>query len=77
MLLAMSHYSTAEFVKWRDKSHLRPCAAAFTQKDSHAARLMLLCLLLPCMHVLVCSCAQVCVSMCVCSSESLATCELM
>lgn len=60
MLLAMlvSHYSTAEFVKWRDNSHLRPRAAAFTHKDSHAARLMLLCLLLPCMHV--------CVSPCVC-----------
>lgn len=56
MLLAMlvSHYSTAEFVKWRDNSHLRPCAAAITQKDNHAARLMLLRLLSPlCMHVFV------------------------
>lgn len=55
MLLAMlvSHYNAAEFVKWRDKSHLRLNAAAFTHKDSHAARLMLLCLLLPCMHVFV------------------------
>ncbi|CAB1424873.1 unnamed protein product [Pleuronectes platessa] len=40
--MLVSHYSTAEFVKWRDNSHLRPCAAAIIHKDSHAARLMLL-----------------------------------
>lgn len=53
MLLAMlvSHYSTAEFVKWRDKSHLRAYAAAITHEDSgRAARLMRLCLLLLCVH---------------------------
>lgn len=46
MLLAMlvSHYSTAAFVKWRDNTDLRPYVSAFTHKDSHAARLMLLCL---------------------------------
>lgn len=57
MLLAMlvSYYSTTEFVKWRDNSHLRPYAAAITHKDSHVARLMLLLrVLLPlCMHVFV------------------------
>lgn len=50
----VSHYTTTEFVKWRDNSHLRPYAATITHKDSHAARLMLLRVLFPlCMHVFV------------------------
>ncbi len=56
VLLAMlvSHYSTAEFIKRQDNSHPRPYAAAFTHKDSHAARLMLLLPQFPlCMHVFV------------------------
>lgn len=53
--MLVSHYSTAELVKWRDNSHLRPCAAAFTHKDGHAARLMPLCRLLPlCSHMFAC-----------------------
>lgn len=44
MSLAMlvSHYSTGEFAKWREESHLRPYVPAFTHKDNHAARPMLL-----------------------------------
>lgn len=51
-LLAMlvSHYSAAAFVKWRDNAHLRPYVSAFTHKDSHAVRLMLLCLCYHCAY---------------------------
>lgn len=65
MLLAMlvSHYSTAELVKWRDNSHLRPCAAAITHKDNHAARLMLLRRLLP-LCVACVPVAQACIHLC-------------
>lgn len=85
MLLAMlmSHYSTAEFVKWPDNSHLRPYASAFTHKDSHAARLMLPCLCYHCACVCSCSCVQVCVLLCLHSSLSglltvcVCACELM
>ena len=62
--MLVSHYSTAELVKWRDNSHLRPSAAAFTHKDGHAARLMPLCRLLPlCSHMF--ACCRVCVCVCV------------
>lgn len=67
----VSHYSTAEFVKWRDNSHLRPYAAAFTHKDSHAAGLMLrlTLLLLPlCMHVFVLLCTSLCAAVCTSAS---------
>lgn len=63
----VSHYSTTEFVKCRDNSHLRPYAAAITHKDSHAARLMLLRAPLPLhacvcvtMHVFACRRVRVC-----------------
>lgn len=79
--MLVSHYGTAEFVKWRDNSHLRPYAAAFTHKDGHAARLMLrlmlLRLLLPlCMHVLLCTslCAPVCAFVSVWVVDRMCTC---
>lgn len=81
--MLMSHYSTAEFVKWPDNSHLRPYASAFTHKDSHAARLMLPCLCHHCACVCSCSCIQVCVLLCLHSSLSglltvcVCACELM
>ena len=65
--MLVSHYSTAELVKWRDNSHLRPSAAAFTHKDGHAARLMPLCRLLPlCSHMFACCRVCVCVGLRAC-----------
>lgn len=64
MLLAMlvSHYSTTEFVKWQDNSHLRPCAAAIIQR----VRLRLPCLVFVQLHGFAWRCAY--------ASQSVRTC---
>jgi len=73
MLLAMleSHYSTVDFVKWQDNSHLRLCAAAITHKDSHVVNRMLF---VP-TNTTQCACVYVAVNgfMCVLVLSSVAT----